>query len=193
MILIGLMFRPHSDGECTGVLYARVIIAKLPDCIDSLVSLQFSHKIAGAGYTQETAIEKEKFNPTWNQIFQFVNVSLADLKKPNALQVTLVECTGKIDLVRGCLRLGMTTKSKGKCSQRIGSTNSHWQRMMENPGKEIKVWHSLEAASKEAAFSRSVCAHSNIQPKMKNVRCDEKKVSYIYNSFIPQLIHFKCM
>jgi len=175
MVNIGLMFRRHGDRESTGVLFVKVISARLPDCVDSLVSLQFLPHKDTRTYTQETAIQKKKFNPTWNQVFQFDNVSMADLKKSNALQVNVVDCVGEEDLVRGFLRLGMTLKSKQKSSSRIDSVeevSSHWQRMLENQGKEIKMWHSLKD-------STNADVHSNIKTKRNDIHQDKKKVTIL--------------
>ena len=107
MLLLGLMFRPHYAEQSMGVLFVRIISARLPVCVDTFVTLQLLPDRSKMG-TQKTIVMRDRFNPMWDAIFLFQNVSLANLVSCNVLQITLSDCTGKKSIVTGFLHLRPT-------------------------------------------------------------------------------------
>ena len=141
MLSLGLMYRPHCGEESIGVLIVRIISAKLPMCVDSFVTL----KLLPDKTKETTVVKQSMFNPVWDEIFLFQNVSLANLKTCNVLQVTLSHCSGKANIKTGFLQLGPTSSGEGK----------HWKDILENPGLEVKMEHVLGPYLKRDARKRN--------------------------------------
>ncbi|XP_028813038.1 synaptotagmin-13 isoform X2 [Denticeps clupeoides] len=134
-LLLSISYLPAANRLGVVVMKARGLPSdKLKNTIDLSVKLALRHQSTKLKKKQTRRV-KHKINPVWNEMMM--------LEVPRELLAK-----SSLDLeVLNLLRPG-ELESLGRCQlglQASGTGLQHWQQMLDNPRKQIAMWHPLFA------------------------------------------------
>ena len=100
-----------------------------------------------SGGKRKTGVIKNNLSPVWEERFTFEKLTLEELSKERALEVTVWDFTkGAGNDFIGGVRLGpppgRDTKHK-EWMDAIGDEVSHWESVLASPGQWVEQWHTL--------------------------------------------------
>ncbi|XP_043938502.1 synaptotagmin-13 [Protopterus annectens] len=133
-LLLSVSYLPAANRLIVVVMKARGLHSEsLKDVIDLSVKLTLKHQSVKLKKKQTKRV-KYKINPVWNEMIMF-EVPLELLSKSIVeLEMLNQDTTGRNQLLGRCT-LGQQSDSMGL---------SHWQEMLNNPRKQIAMWHQLK-------------------------------------------------
>ncbi|KAL4642125.1 synaptotagmin-13-like [Arapaima gigas] len=132
-ILLSISYLPAANRLGVVVMKARGLqSSKLKDSIDLSVKLALKHQTTKLKKKQTRRV-KHKMNPVWNEMMMFEVPRELLAKSSLELEVLNQAGAGRLEPL-GCCQLGL---------QATGTGLQHWQQMLENPRKQIAMWHPL--------------------------------------------------
>ncbi|KAL7831302.1 hypothetical protein SRHO_G00308050 [Serrasalmus rhombeus] len=134
-LLLSLSYLPAANRLGVVVMKARGLQSdKLKDNIDLSVKLTLKHQSTKLKKKQTRRV-KHKINPVWNEMMMLELPRELLTKSSLALEVLNQASPGTL-LPLGCCLLGLHASGTGL---------QHWQQMLDNPRKQIAMWHPLYA------------------------------------------------
>ncbi|XP_051573807.1 synaptotagmin-13-like [Myxocyprinus asiaticus] len=132
-LLLSLSYLPAANRLGVVVMKARGLQSnKLKDNIDLSVKLTLKHQNAKLKKKQTRRV-KHKMNPVWNEMMMLELPSELLAKSSIELEVLNLASPGTL-LPLGRSMLGLHTSGTGL---------QHWKQMLDNPRKQIAMWHPL--------------------------------------------------
>uniref|UniRef100_A0A8C2ADV6 Synaptotagmin XIII n=1 Tax=Cyprinus carpio TaxID=7962 RepID=A0A8C2ADV6_CYPCA len=132
-LLLSLSYLPAANRLGVVVMKARGLQSdKLKDNIDLSVKLTLKHQNAKLKKKQTRRV-KHKMNPVWNEMMMLELPSELLAKSSVELEVLNLDRPGTLLPLGRCM-LGLHTSSTGL---------QHWKQMLDNPRKQIAMWHPL--------------------------------------------------
>ncbi|XP_048886524.1 synaptotagmin-13-like [Brienomyrus brachyistius] len=132
-ILLSISYLPAANRLGVVVMKARGLQnLRLKDSIDLSVKLALRHQ-ATKLKKKQTRHVKHKMNPVWNEMMMLEVPRELLAKSSLELEVLNLGGDGKLDLLGKC-QLGLQSSGVGL---------QHWQQMLDNPRKQIAMWHPL--------------------------------------------------
>ncbi|XP_051991952.1 synaptotagmin-13-like [Xyrauchen texanus] len=132
-LLLSLSYLPAANRLGVVVMKARGLQSnKLKDNIDLSVKLTLKHKNAKLKKKQTRRV-KHKMNPVWNEMMMLELPSELLAKSSIELEVLNLASHGTLLPLGRCM-LGLHTSGTGL---------QHWKQMLDNPRKQIAMWHPL--------------------------------------------------
>ncbi|XP_036391154.1 synaptotagmin-13 [Megalops cyprinoides] len=133
-ILLSISYLPAANRLGVVVMKARGLQSdKLKDTIDLSVKLALKHQSTKLKKKQTRRV-KHKMNPVWNEMMM-LEVPRELLAKSSLDLEVLNQAGGELDSLGRC-QLGL---------QACGTGLQHWKQMLDNPRKQIAMWHPLYA------------------------------------------------
>ncbi|XP_048829067.1 synaptotagmin-13 [Brienomyrus brachyistius] len=134
-ILLSISYLPAANRLGVVVMKARDLQShKLKDIINLSVKLTLKHQTTKLKKKQTRQV-KHKMNPVWNEMMM-LEVPLELLAKSSLeLEVLNQVSPGTLDTLGHC-HLGLQAQNTGL---------QHWQQMLDNPRKQLAMWHPLHA------------------------------------------------
>ncbi|XP_006642764.1 synaptotagmin-13 [Lepisosteus oculatus] len=133
-ILLSISYLPAANRLGVVVMKARGLQSdKLKDVIDISVKLALKHQSTKLKKKQTRRV-KHKMNPVWNEMMMFEVPH--ELLSKSCLDLEVLNQAGG----------GGEQQSLGHCSlglQASGTGLQHWEQMLNNPRKQIAMWHPL--------------------------------------------------
>ncbi|KAI5618571.1 synaptotagmin-13 precursor [Silurus asotus] len=134
-LLLSLSYLPAANRLGVVVMKARGLQSdKLKDTIDLSVKLTLKHQSTKLKKKQTRRV-KHKINPVWNEMMMLELPRELLTKSSLDLEVLNQASPGTL-LPLGRCQLGV---------QFSGTGLQHWQQMLDNPRKQIAMWHPLHA------------------------------------------------
>ncbi|KPP68241.1 synaptotagmin-13-like [Scleropages formosus] len=134
-ILLSISYLPAANRLGVVVMKARGLqSSKLKDSIDLSVKLALKHQATKLKKKQTRRV-KHKMNPVWNEMMMLEVPRDLLAKTSLELEVLNQAGVGRLEPLGRC-QLGL---------QATGTGLQHWQQMLENPRKQIAMWHLLYA------------------------------------------------
>ncbi|KAF4094437.1 hypothetical protein AMELA_G00014950 [Ameiurus melas] len=134
-LLLSLSYLPAANRLGVVVMKARGLQSdKLKDTIDLSVKLTLKHQNTKLKKKQTRRV-KHKINPVWNEMMMLELPRELLTKSSLDLEVLNQASPGTL-LPLGRCQLGL---------QFSGTGLQHWQQMLDNPRKQIAMWHPLHA------------------------------------------------
>ncbi|KAK3509901.1 hypothetical protein QTP70_019374 [Hemibagrus guttatus] len=134
-LLLSLSYLPAANRLGVVVMKARGLQSdKLKDTIDLSVKLTLKHQSTKLKKKQTRRV-KHKINPVWNEMMMLELPRELLTKSSLDLEVLNQASPGTL-LPLGRCQLGL---------QFSGTGLQHWQQMLDNPRKQIAMWHPLHA------------------------------------------------
>ncbi|KAL1007042.1 hypothetical protein UPYG_G00081140 [Umbra pygmaea] len=132
-LLLSISYLPAANRLGVVVMKARGLqLDKLNDSLDLSVKLTLKHQTTKLKKKQTRRI-KHKMNPVWNEMMM-LEVPRELLSKSSLdLEVLNQACEGELESLGRC-QLGLQALNIGL---------QHWQQMLDNPRKQIAMWHPL--------------------------------------------------
>ncbi|XP_067295594.1 synaptotagmin-13 isoform X1 [Pseudorasbora parva] len=132
-LLLSLSYLPAANRLGVVVMKARGLQSdKLKDTIDLSVKLTLKHQNAKLKKKQTRRV-KHKMNPVWNEMMMLELPSELLAKSTVDLEVLNLAGPGTLLPLGRCM-LGLHTSGTGL---------QHWKQMLDNPRKQIAMWHPL--------------------------------------------------
>uniref|UniRef100_A0A673GYH9 Synaptotagmin-13-like n=1 Tax=Sinocyclocheilus rhinocerous TaxID=307959 RepID=A0A673GYH9_9TELE len=132
-LLLSLSYLPAANRLGVVVMKARGLHSdKLKDNIDLSVKLTLKHQNAKLKKKQTRRV-KHKMNPVWNEMMMLELPSELLAKSSVELEVLNLASPGTLLPLGHCM-LGLHTPGTGL---------QHWKQMLDNPRKQIAMWHPL--------------------------------------------------
>ncbi|XP_059368943.1 synaptotagmin-13-like [Carassius carassius] len=132
-LLLSLSYLPAANRLGVVVMKARGLQSdKLKDNIDLSVKLTLKHLNAKLKKKQTRRV-KHKMNPVWNEMMMLELPSELLAKSSVELEVLNLASPGTLLPLGRCM-LGLCTSGTGL---------QHWKQMLDNPRKQIAMWHPL--------------------------------------------------
>ncbi|RXM34388.1 Synaptotagmin-13 [Acipenser ruthenus] len=132
-ILLSISYLPAANRLGVVVMKARSLQSdKLKDVIDLSVKLALKHQATKLKKKQTRRV-KHKMNPVWNEMMMFEVPHKLLSQSSLDLEVLNQACVGDV-------------QSLGRCAVGMQSTGTglqHWQQMLNNPRKQLAMWHPL--------------------------------------------------
>ncbi|MBN3271425.1 SYT13 protein, partial [Polyodon spathula] len=132
-ILLSISYLPAANRLGVVVMKARSLQSdKLKDVIDLSVKLALKHQSTKLKKKQTRRV-KHKMNPVWNEMMMFEVPHELLSQSSLDLEVLNQTCVGDV-------------QSLGRCAVGMQSTGTglqHWQQMLNNPRKQLAMWHPL--------------------------------------------------
>ncbi|XP_026988786.2 synaptotagmin-13 [Tachysurus fulvidraco] len=134
-LLLSLSYLPAANRLGVVVMKARGLQSdKLKDTIDLSVKLTLKHQTTKLKKKQTRRV-KHKINPVWNEMMM-LELPRELLTKSSLDMEVLNQTSPGTLLPLGRCQLGL---------QFSGTGLQHWQQMLDNPRKQIAMWHPLHA------------------------------------------------
>ncbi|KAM8940003.1 synaptotagmin-13 isoform 1-T1 [Pelodytes ibericus] len=141
-VLLSMSYLPAANRLIVVIIKARNIHSDQHNdllCKDMSMKVNLKHRSQRLKKKQSKRV-KHKINPVWNEIIMF--------EIPPEL---LEEITVELEMVsqepkRTSNRVSGAVRVLGRCClglDKTGTGKSHWQDMMNNPRRQIAMWHSL--------------------------------------------------
>ncbi|KAM9423327.1 synaptotagmin-13-like [Salvelinus alpinus] len=133
-LLLSISYLPAANRLGVVVMKARGLQSdKLKDSIDLSVKLVLKHQTTKLKKKKQTRRVKHKMNPVWNEMMM-LEVPRELLSK-SSLDLEVLNQAGPVEQESlGCCQLGLQASNTGL---------QHWQQMLDNPRKQIAMWHPL--------------------------------------------------
>ncbi|XP_056089800.1 synaptotagmin-13 isoform X3 [Rhinichthys klamathensis goyatoka] len=132
-LLLSLSYLPAANRLGVVVMKARGLQSdKMKDNIDLSVKLTLKHQNAKLKKKQTRRV-KHKMNPVWNEMMMLELPSELLAKSSVDLEVLNLASPGTLHPLGRCM-LGLHTSGTGL---------QHWKQMLDNPRKQIAMWHPL--------------------------------------------------
>ncbi|XP_030622640.1 synaptotagmin-13 [Chanos chanos] len=132
-LLLSVSFLPAANRLGVVVMKARGLRSeKLKETIDLSVKLTLKHQAAKLKKKQTRRV-KHKMNPVWNEMLMLELPRELLAKSSLELEVLNQAGPGQLHTLGRC-QLGV---------QASGTGLQHWQQMLDNPRKQIAMWHPL--------------------------------------------------
>ncbi|XP_029622902.1 synaptotagmin-13 [Salmo trutta] len=133
-LLLSISYLPAANRLGVVVMKARGLQSdKLKDSIDLSVKLALKHQTTKLKKKKQTRRVKHKMNPVWNEMMM-LEVPRELLSK-SSLDLEVLNQAGPVEQESlGCCQLGLQASNTGL---------QHWQQMLDNPRKQIAMWHPL--------------------------------------------------
>ncbi|KAK6472519.1 synaptotagmin-13 [Huso huso] len=132
-ILLSISYLPAANRLGVVVMKARSLQSdKLKDVIDLSVKLALKHQSMKLKKKQTRRV-KHKMNPVWNEMMMFEVPHELLSQSSLDLEVLNQACVGDVQSLGRCA-IGM---------QSTGTGLQHWQQMLNNPRKQLAMWHPL--------------------------------------------------
>ncbi|CDQ59891.1 unnamed protein product [Oncorhynchus mykiss] len=132
-LLLSISYLPAANRLGVVVMKARGLQSdKLKDSIDLSVKLALKHQTTKLKKKQTRRV-KHKMNPVWNEMMM-LEVPRELLSK-SSLDLEVLNQAGPGE-----------QESLGRCQLGLHASNTglqHWQQMLDNPRKQIAMWHPL--------------------------------------------------
>uniref|UniRef100_A0A4W5NTQ9 Synaptotagmin XIII n=1 Tax=Hucho hucho TaxID=62062 RepID=A0A4W5NTQ9_9TELE len=132
-LLLSISYLPAANRLGVVVMKARGLQSdKLKDSIDLSVKLALKHQTTKLKKKQTRRV-KHKMNPVWNEMMM-LEVPRELLSK-SSLDLEVLNQAGPGE-----------QESLGRCQLGLQASNTglqHWQQMLDNPRKQIAMWHPL--------------------------------------------------
>ncbi|XP_065145556.1 synaptotagmin-13 isoform X1 [Paramisgurnus dabryanus] len=134
-LLLSLSYLPAANRLGVVVMKARGLLSdKLKDNIDLSVKLTLKHQNVKLKKKQTRRV-KHKINPVWNEMMMLELPS--ELLSKSSIEMEVLNLAGPGTLLPlGRCMLGLQTSGTGL---------QHWKQMLDNPRKQIAMWHPLYA------------------------------------------------
>ncbi|KAG5839892.1 hypothetical protein ANANG_G00209940 [Anguilla anguilla] len=136
-ILLSISYLPAANRLGVVVMKARGLQSdKLKDTIDLSVKLALKHQATKLRKKQTRRV-KHKMNPVWNEMLM--------LEVPREL---LARSSLELEVLNQAGGVGGQASTMGRCQlglQAPATGLQHWQQMLDNPRKQIAMWHPLYA------------------------------------------------
>ncbi|XP_039546425.1 synaptotagmin-13 isoform X3 [Pimephales promelas] len=132
-LLLSLSYLPAANRLGVVVMKARGLQSdKMKDNIDLSVKLTLKHQNTKLKKKQTRRV-KHKMNPVWNEMMMLELPSELLAKSSVDLEVLNLASPGTLHPLGRCM-LGLHTSGTGL---------QHWKQMLDNPRKQIAMWHPL--------------------------------------------------
>ncbi|XP_056615308.1 synaptotagmin-13 [Triplophysa dalaica] len=134
-LLLSLSYLPAANRLGVVVMKARGLLSdKLKDNIDLSVKLTLKHQNTKLKKKQTRRV-KHKINPVWNEMMMLELPS--ELLSKSSIELEVLNLASPDTLLPlGRCTLGIHTSGTGL---------QHWKQMLDNPRKQIAMWHPLYA------------------------------------------------
>ncbi|KAJ8344197.1 hypothetical protein SKAU_G00315260 [Synaphobranchus kaupii] len=136
-ILLSISYLPAANRLGVVVMKARGLQSdKMKDTIDLSVKLALKHQSTKLRKKQTRRV-KHKINPVWNEMLM--------LEVPREL---LAKSSLDLEVLNQAGTSGGEAAPMGRCQlglQASGTGLQHWKQMLDNPRKQIAMWHPLYA------------------------------------------------
>ncbi|XP_062326598.1 synaptotagmin-13 isoform X1 [Osmerus eperlanus] len=138
-LLLSITYLPAANRLGVVVMKARGLPSdKLKDCIDLSVKLTLKHQSTKLKKKQTRRV-KHKMNPVWNEMMMLEVPR--DLLTRSSLELEVLNQAGQ-----GQGPPQNQAQCLGRCQLGLQASSTglqHWQQMLDNPRKQIAMWHPL--------------------------------------------------